>query len=115
MEAKLAKYESYRNVVRRLLLFSGIWPHLEETCRLYRLVTFSATFVIAALGAKVFAYCIDNIAHVSLFAKGMSNAFSFYTSVLKVCVISYTRSVMRGCLICGCVGRNGFFHLSIVE
>ncbi|NP_001177604.1 odorant receptor 261 [Nasonia vitripennis] len=101
MEAKLAKYARYRNVVRRLLLLSGIWPHLEDTCRLYRVLTFSATFVIAALGAKVFAYCIDNIAHVSLFAKGMSNAFSFYTSVL--CYLVYRKDLV---MLNDCLGRR---------
>ncbi|OXU22316.1 hypothetical protein TSAR_003397 [Trichomalopsis sarcophagae] len=104
MEAKLAKYARYQNVVRRLLLFSGIWPHLEDTCRLYRVLTFSATFVIAALGTKIFAYCIDNIDHVSLFAKGMSVAFSFYTSVLKVlCYLVYRKDLV---MLNDCLGRR---------
>ncbi|XP_058790813.1 odorant receptor 33b-like [Phymastichus coffea] len=87
MDGKLGKYQSFRDHINKMLFWSGIWPHLEDTSFCYNIIPYIAAVMYAAYELKVTSFCIANISKVSVFVKSLSTAFGLHTLALKM--VSY--------------------------
>lgn len=89
MDAKLAKYHSFRDIINNMLFWCGVCPYPEETTFSYRIITAMVIIMCSTNGAKTIGFCLANINKVSVFVRGASTAFGIYTLLLKVRNIIY--------------------------
>lgn len=83
MSSEFDRFHLYSGIIRRLLLFTGLWPTPNPTT-LYRLVFLFNSSVSFLTCCALFNFCYHHVAQLHLFLKGLGLALSFLTILQKV-------------------------------
>ncbi|XP_043270036.1 odorant receptor Or2-like [Venturia canescens] len=90
MLSRIDKYNLYGKILRRFLLFAGLWPIVNASV-FYRLVPY--LHVLAELWTAFAAlnFCRQHLTNFNLLIKGLGLALSFLTTILKMVCLTFYR------------------------
>ncbi|XP_043279532.1 odorant receptor 13a-like [Venturia canescens] len=88
-------YRLYANTIKRLLLFTGLWPSRRPST-FYRLVTVVHGFASFLTCCALLNFAYQHIETLPLFFKGFGSALSFLTILQKmICLTFYRRRLVK--------------------
>jgi hypothetical protein len=86
MEDDLKNYKSYSRDVKRLLVASGIWP--QSNLFISRPIAYLGAFCNFIITLGLINFCTYHVDNVMIIAKCMGISISFFSSFLKVKLIT---------------------------
>nr|UEN71226.1 olfactory receptor 43 [Gregopimpla kuwanae] len=95
MSDLLRTYHLYDDTIRRLLIFTGLWPTANPGI-LYRLRTLAHGLSALVTSCAILNFCNHHSANLGLFLKGLGLAFSFITIIQKtICLTIYRHRLVE--------------------
>ncbi|XP_034934707.1 odorant receptor 4-like [Chelonus insularis] len=90
---KISEYLTYREVVKKLLLLTGVWP-VEKPSVIYRSLPYIQIVVGFSMAYVIFGFVRAHSDNINLMTRGLSIITAFLTIVLKMtCLIIYRREI----------------------
>lgn len=82
MEPEPIKYEKYSRDLKRMLIFSGIWPKSNSTVQ--TIIAFFAIFTLFMTGLTVLNFAMHHINNVMIAVGSIGLLISLSACILKV-------------------------------
>ncbi|XP_043270033.1 odorant receptor Or2-like [Venturia canescens] len=90
MSSRIDKYNFYGKILRRLLLFAGLWPIVNASV-FYRLVPYLHVLAELWTTFAILNFCRQHLTNFKLLIKGLGLVLSFLTTILKMVCLTFYR------------------------